>query len=117
MSYADPVSRETRRIVLVQAALTVVVATGFGFAMESRQALAALYGGGVTIGLTLWLAWRVRQADRKGMAGLFSGAIARYALAALGVGAGIGLFRLPALPLLCAFAVTQFGFVVPWRRP
>jgi len=119
MSYTDSASRDARRVVLAQVVLTSLVAAGFGAVGGSEPALAALYGGMVTIALTVWLAWRVRRAGGPsgGWGSIFSGAIARYALAALGVGVGIGLLRLPPLPLLCAFAVTQFGFVVLWRRP
>jgi len=118
MSYTDAVRRDALRVVLAQALLTFVMAIGFWGYGDGRQALAALYGGGVTMVLTGWLAWRVRLAGTgvAGLGSIYSGAIARYALAALGVGAGIGLFKLSPVPLLSAFAVTQFGFVALWNR-
>jgi len=118
MSYTDAVRRDALRVMLAQALLTIVMAAGFWSFGEGRQALAALYGGGITMLLTGWLAWRVRRAGVGigGLGSIYSGAIARYALAALGVGVGIGLFKLAPLPLLCTFAVTQFGFVALWNR-
>ena len=114
MSYSDAVGRGARRVVVAQAFVTVVMATGFGVFGGAPQALAALYGGIVTVLLTGWLAWRVRRAGS--LAAIYSGALARYALAAAAIGVGIGLLRLSPLPLLGAFAVTQFGFLVLLRR-
>jgi len=118
MRYADAVGRDARRVVSAQAVLASLVAAGFGARGGWPQAAAAVYGGAITILLTLWLAWRVRRAGStgSGLASIYSGAIARYALAAAGIAAGIGWLRLAPLPLLGGFAVTQFGFVVLWRR-
>jgi hypothetical protein len=115
MSYADAVSRGAYRVVWVQALATVAIAIAFGLFAGAPQALAALYGGTVTAALTAWLAWRVRRAGS--LAAIYSGALARYALAAAAIGVGIGPLKLSALPLLCAFAVTQFGFLALLRRP
>lgn len=118
MGYTDAVSRDARRVVVAQAVLALLVAAGFGIHGGAPQCVAALYGGAITILLTLWLAWRVRRAGNAGggLASIYSGAIARYALAAAGIAAGIGGLRLAPLPLLGGFAVTQFGYVVLWRR-
>lgn len=118
MRYADAVSRDARRVVFAQAVLALLVAAGFGMGGGRSQVVAAVYGGAMTILLTVWLAWRVRRAGNAGggLATIYSGAIARYAMAAAGVAAGIGWLKLSPLPLLAGFAVTQFGFVVLWRR-
>jgi ATP synthase protein I len=118
MRYADAVGRDARRVVAAQAMLALLVAAGFGIHGGWPQLVAAVYGGAITILLTLWLAWRVRRAGNAGggLASIYSGAIARYALAAAGIAAGIGWLRLAPLPLLGSFAVTQFGFMVLWRR-
>lgn len=115
MSCADSVSRDTRRVVLAQALLTVGVAIGALAFAGLPQMLAVLYGGAITILLTAWLAWRMRRAGS--LAAIYSGVLARYALAAAAIGVGIGLLGLSPLPLLGAFAVTQFGFLVLLRRP
>jgi len=115
MSYTDAVSRDARRVVSIQALLTVAMALAFGLYGGVPWAAAALYGGIVTMGLTAWLAWRMRRVAS--LTAIYSGAVARYALAAAAIGVGVGLLRLAAVPLLCAFAVTQFGFLVLLRRP
>lgn len=118
MRYTDAVGRDARRVVAAQAVLALLVATGVGAQGGWSQLVAAVYGGAITIVLTLWLAWRVRRAGNVGggLVSIYSGALARYALAAAGIAAGIGWLRLSPLPLLGGFAVTQFGFLVLWRR-
>ena len=122
MGYIDTLSRDTRRVLQAQALLTLLMASGFGLARGLPEALAALYGGAITIFITGWLARRVRQAGQTGSpaAGLvviYSSAVARYAAVIVLVGAGIGLLKLSPLPLLSAFAVTQFGFLARLPSP
>jgi len=118
MGYPDAVGRDARRVVIVQSLATLLLAAGFGMVGGWSQGVAGLYGGAVTVVLTLWLAWRVRRAGAAGggLATIYTGAIARYALAAMGIAVGIGWLKLAPLPLLAGFALTQFGFVVLWRR-
>jgi len=122
MGYRDALSRDTRRILQTQIVLTLLMAGGFGFFRSLHEALAALYGGAITILITGWLARRVRQAGQTGSpaAGLiviYSSAVVRYAAVIVLVGAGIGLLKLSPLPLLSAFAVTQFAFLVVLQSP
>lgn len=121
MSYVDTLSRDARRVVLTQAGMTLLVAVGFGIASGFQSAMAALYGGMTTIAVTVWLARRVRAAGATSTAGagmsvIYSGMLVRYGVAVLLLGLGLGLFKLAALPLLSAFAVTQFGFLINARR-
>jgi ATP synthase protein I len=121
MSYQDALSRDVRRVAMAQALLTLLVAGGFGLFRGGHEALAALYGGLVTILITVWLARRVRRAGDarsagEGLAVIYSGAMVRYALVVLLIGAALLLLKLPPVPLLIAFAVTQFGFLAnAWR--
>lgn len=115
MSYPDVVSRSAGRVIWAQALLTMAIATGFGVYGGVLPALGALYGGMVTALLTAWLAWRTRRAES--LATIYSGSLARYVLAAAAIVVGIVALQLPALPLLSAFAVTQFGFLILLRRP
>jgi hypothetical protein len=122
MGYVDAVSRDLRRVLLTQALLTLMVAGGFGFARGLPESLAALYGGATTLLITAWLARRVRRAGETATPGaglivIYSSAVVRYAAVVVLVGAGIGLLKLAPLPLLSAFAVTQFGFLASWRAP
>ena len=122
MGYEDALSRDLRRVLLTQVLLTVLIAGGFGFARGLPELLAALYGGMTTILVTAWLARRVRRAGETATPGaglivIYSGAVVRYAAVVVLVGVGIGLLKLAPLPLLSAFAATQFGFLANWRMP
>lgn len=122
MGYVDALSRDSRRVLLAQVLLTLLIAGGFGFARGLPAALAALYGGAITVSITGWLARRVRQAGQvpspgAGLVVIYSSAVVRYAAVIVLVGMGIGLLKLSPLPLLSAFAVTQFGFLAGWRAP
>jgi hypothetical protein len=122
MGYVDTVRRDARRVLQAQALLTLLIAGGFGYARGLPAALAALYGGAITILITGWLARRVRQAGEAatpgaGLVVIYSSAVLRYAAVIVLVGAGIGLLKLSPLPLLSAFAVTQFGFLASLHSP
>jgi len=122
MGYVDTLRRDTRRILQVQLLLTLLIAVGFGLFRGLPEALAALYGGAITVLITGWLARRVRQAGQTGSPGaglvvIYSGAVVRYAAVVVLVGVGIGLLKLSPLPLLSAFAVTQFGFLAVLQSP
>jgi F0F1-type ATP synthase assembly protein I len=122
MGYVDTLRRDTRRVLLTQALLTLLIAVGFGLVHGLPGSLAALYGGLITIIITAWLARRVRQAGQTvtpgaGLVVIYTGTIVRYATVVVLVGVGIGLLKLDALPLLCAFAVTQFGFLANLHTP
>ena len=122
MGYGDALSRDLRRVLLAQVLLSLLIAGGFGFARGLPECLAALYGGTITILITAWLARRVRRASETATPGaglivIYSSAVVRYAAVVVLVGAGIGLLKLAPLPLLSAFAVTQFGFLASWRAP
>jgi len=122
MGYVGTLRRDARRVLQAQALLTVLVAGGFGFARGLPEALAALYGGAITILITGWLARRIRRAGESGSAGaglvmIYSSAVLRYATVVVLVGAGIGLLKLSPLPLLSAFALTQFGFLASLYTP
>lgn len=117
MGDIDSLRRDTRRVIQAQMLITVLIGVGFGAVHDLAEALAALYGGAITILITAWLARRVRQAGQVGSPGaglvvIYSSAAVRYAAVVLLVGAGIGLLNLSPVPLLCAFAATQFGFLV-----
>lgn len=140
MSYAAALmARSIRRVLYVQAMLTVAVAAGFGFGSSdappigpawlnglspaSHQVLSAAYGGAVAMLSTWWLGWRINRAGEVGRqqpaagsialyAGLFQRLIGTVVLLALGF-AGM---RLAPLPLVAAYAAAQFGFVAANSR-
>ena len=120
MGYNDALNRGARHVVLTQALLTLLIAGGFGVAGSQDDLWAAIYGGMVTVIITAWLAWRLRAAGsaaNTGFGAIFFSWMLRYVAAALLLGAGLGYLKLVPLPLLSAFAVTQFGFLMAARVP
>ena len=121
MSYNDALIRGARRVLVTQVLLTVLIAIGFGVARDWGQALAAVYGGMVTLLVTGWLAWRLRRAGQvntaaAGMGVIYSSWFLRYATVMVMLGMGLGYLKLQPLPLLMAFAITQLGFLASFRR-
>jgi ATP synthase protein I len=121
MTYVDALSRGARRVVLAQAAATLAIAAGFGVGAGWREASAALYGGAVTIAITAWLAWRLRRVRAQtgagaGIAMIYSSTLVRYLTVVVLIGAGLAVLKLEPLPLLIAFAVSQFGYLAAWAR-
>lgn len=121
MSYNEALIRGARRVLVTQLLLTVLIAIGFGAARDWGQAVAASYGGMVTLLVTGWLAWRLRRAGQAnaaaaGMGVIYSSWFLRYATVMVLLGMGLGYLKLQALPLLTAFAVTQLGFLASIRR-
>jgi len=122
MSYNSALSRGAIRVVVAQLALMLLVAGVFGVTRGRDALLAALYGGMVTVLVTGWLAWRLRRAGNAGTAAtaglgvIYSSWVMRYVAVALLLAAGLGYLKLMPLPLISAFAVTQFGFLASIRR-
>ena len=118
---AEALRREIRRVVLAQALITVSVAAVFWFVRDRYQALAALYGGATALLSSVWLGRGVQRAGAQprdgGIVGaLFVNALMRYVAAILLLGLGIGALRLAPVPLVCAFAAAQLGFLANVRR-
>ena len=125
---AEDLNRGLRRVVVTQLVLTLLLAAGF-FVFQDRPAgvagaLAACYGGAVTVLISVWLGWRMQRATRSarqmaaaGLGGLYLGNLTRYALAFVLLALGLGVLKLSPIPLVIAFVVTQFGFLSAACRP
>lgn len=112
-----------RQLMLVQVVVTAVLALAWGAFGEYIDGLAVAYGGFVSM-LLAWLHKRgVRKAelraisDPKGsMLVLYVGAVVRFVLLIGLLGIGMGLLKLPALPLFAGFVLAQLGFLAVARR-
>ncbi len=114
-------------VVVTQLLLTLLLAAGF-FVFQDQpadtaDALAACYGGAVTMAISLWLGWWTQRATRSasglvaaGLGRLYLGNLTRYVLAIGLLAFGLGVLGLAPLPLVLAFAVTQFGYMATVRR-
>jgi ATP synthase protein I len=115
MSFAAETLRKgVRRVILFQALLTLLVAAGFGYVRGWHDFLPAAYGGAIAMLLSGWLGRGVMRAG--GLGALYANALTRYAAAVLFLGLGMGVLKLAPLPLILAFAVAQFGFLVNVHR-
>lgn len=119
---ATSLRQGVRRVVWAQALLTLVVAAAFALRGGPREALAAVYGGAVTILISAWLGWRLRRAGGQtqtaagGLSLLYSSAVLRYAAAIVLLALGFGVLKLSPVPLVIAFGLAQFGFLANARR-
>lgn len=122
MNYRDALVRDARRVIGAQTVLMLACTAGFGAAGGLRAGLAALYGGMIAVLVTGWLAWRLGRARdlarsrSAGWATIYTSAFVRYAAVMVLVAAGVGGLKLPPLPLLGAFALSQLGFLAGARR-
>ena len=111
---ADKLRKGVRRVLLLQALLTLLIAAGFGLARGGPDFLSALYGGTTAMLLTAWLGRGVLRGG--GLGSMYANAITRYGAAMLFLGLGLGVLKLAPLPLIMAFAAAQFGFVADMRN-
>lgn len=119
MGYAAALlSRTVRRVVLVQALLSLLAAVVLLSVQGWASAAAACYGGAVSILCACLLGWRVHRAGDLVWQGSGSGAWSlclgmaeRFGVALAAFAAGIGLLQLPAIPQVAAFALAQLAYI------
>lgn len=112
-----------RRLMLGQLIATAVLAVIWGTLGHYFDGLAVVYGGFVSM-LLAWLHKRgVRKAEQRAirdpkgsMLVLYVGAVVRFLLLIGLLGVGMGLLKLPALPLFVGFVLAQLGFLAVARR-
>ncbi|MEF3193982.1 MAG: ATP synthase subunit I [Halothiobacillaceae bacterium] len=112
-----------RRLLLGQLIGTAVMALLWAILGHYLDGLAVAYGGAVSM-LMVWLHKRgVRKAEdkaltdpKKSMLVLYVGAVVRFLLLIGLLGIGMGLLKLPALPLFAGFMLAQLGFLFVARR-
>lgn len=102
-------------LLTIQAVLTLMIAAGFYmYRGQYSVALAAMYGGGVGIVVSLMLTFRLARAARpgSGIAGLYLGALERFAFVLVATGAGIALIRLDPISLIAGFAGAELAYYI-----
>ena len=115
-----------RKVVQRQVAVALVMAGGFWFlhgAAPGQQAMAALYGGLVSILLSLLLTVQLRRIDKRleskqmiSTALLLAGIAPRMILTLAAFVLGIAALRLPPLPMLAAFIVCYLAYWLSLRE-
>lgn len=119
MGYAAALlSKTVRRVVLVQALLSLFVAAASLSVQGWAGAASACYGGAIGILCTCLLGWRVHRAgalawqgSRLSALSLCLGMAERFGIALAAFAVGIGVLQLPAVPQIAAFALGQLGYV------
>jgi len=114
---------ETRRIILIQLLIGLVVAAGFYLAYGPWEALSALYGGAISAVSALLLRWGVVQAGgavqqgekKKGEAILYAGAAVRFVLVLMLFGIGLAFLELTPLATVMGFITVQLVFLFAAR--
>jgi ATP synthase protein I len=108
-----------QRVLIAQLVITLMVAAGFLALVGPREAGSALCGGMVTLVSSALLARRLRQAEglarrsaTSGAATLYLGAVQRFALVLVLLAVCLGLLKLPAIPLVLAFAAAHLGYLM-----
>lgn len=102
-------------LLAIQAVLTLMIAAGFYvYRGQYSAALAAMYGGGVAIVVSLMLAFRLARAARPGagIAGLYLGALERFVFVLVATGAGIALIRLDPIALIAGFVGAELAYYI-----
>ncbi len=99
-------------LLAIQAGITLAVATGFYVYQGVATVWAALYGGGIALGVSGLLAFRLVRASRPGagVLGLYLGAVERLVFVAVAFAAGIAALGLTPIALLVGFGAAELGY-------
>ncbi len=117
------VAENTRRLIITQAIVGLVVATGFIFAQSLWVGVSALFGAAVSVVITLMLGSGVKRAGaqaaenpKKSMGILYFGAVQRFVVVLVLFVLGLGLMGLDPLALAVGFGRSQLGYLFSFRR-
>jgi F0F1-type ATP synthase assembly protein I len=114
---------KARRVVIVQLAVTLIVAAAF-FGVEEGlwKALSASYGGLSSVVLALISIGGFKRANaialsdpKQSMMILYIGAVVRFAAVIVLLGIGLGLLKLDALAVFTGFALAQASYLMSVR--
>ncbi|MEO6697598.1 MAG: ATP synthase subunit I [Gammaproteobacteria bacterium] len=110
-----------RVVVMYQAAIAVGVALAFLVLQGGLQALSALYGGLITLIMTLLLRRRVTrlaeiatQGNATGVAAV--GVMLRFLWVLVLFGLGFAVLKLDPLASIVGFGLAQLGYVIAMRK-
>jgi ATP synthase protein I len=123
----DSASREiidaARKLILLQVGVSVVIAVAFFMAMGQGEAMAAFYGGVISIVIAFLLgrgvvraAEAARQDHKKSMLILYVGALQRFILILVLFGIGLKGLGLSFVPMIAGFAGAQLAYLINMRR-
>ena len=99
-------------LLAIQVVATLAIAGGFYAYGGAGGMLAALYGGGSGVAVSLLLALRLSRAARPGagVAGLYLGALERFVFVAAAFALAFAVLGLEPIPLLAGFAGAELAY-------
>lgn len=116
-------THQTRRIIGAQVVVGALVAAGFGVAGSRIGAQAALYGAFISVFAAVMLRRGVQRASqiagqdpKTAMLTLYMGAVVRFVLVLILFGVGLAGLKLPPLPMITGFGLTQLAYLAGMRR-
>lgn len=111
-----------RRVMWTQVVISLVLGITLFFAYGPVHGLSAVYGGAMSLLVTLLLSRSVRRAEdvaqtdpKRGMTLLYVGAVQRFVVLVALFAIGLGLLKLKPLAVLAGFAATQFAQLINAR--
>jgi len=113
----------TRKLIALQVGVAAVIAAAFFMARGQGEALAAFYGGMISIVIAFLLgrgvaraAEAARQDHKKSMLILYLGAVQRFVIVLVLFGIGLKGLSLAFLPMIAGFASAQLAYLSSMRR-
>jgi len=113
----------TRKLIALQVGVAAVIAAAFFMARGQGEALAAFYGGMISIVIAFLLGRGVARAaevarldHKKSMLILYLGAVQRFVIVLVLFGIGLKGLSLAFLPMIAGFAGAQLAYLSSMRR-
>lgn len=122
MKIAEPkLAARAKWVISTQLIISIIVAAIF-LTKGTWEAVAAIYGGAVSICISLFLLWGIQRANAaakvdpgKGMRILYAGAAQRFILVIGMVALGIAVLKLDPVAVCVGFAIAQAGYLMGSR--
>ena len=122
MKIAEPeLAAKARWVISTQLIVSIIVAVAF-LTKGTWESLAAVYGGLVSICISLLLLWGIQRANAvakvdpgKSMRILYVGAVQRFVLVLGLIALGIAFFKLDPVAMIVGFALAQAGYLLGSR--
>lgn len=100
-----------QKLLIAQLILVFLVMLVYAYLEGSSSALAAGYGGGITLINGIIMAWRVSRVSNKSTLAALSGISASFGSTLFLMGIGMGVLKLNPLAILTSFSITHLGYV------
>ena len=122
MKIAEPnIAAKARWVISTQLIISIIIAAVF-LTKGISESVAAMYGGAVSICISLLLLWGFQRANEaarvdpgKSMRILYMGAVQRFVLVIGLIALGIAVLKLDPVAVCVGFAIAQLGYLMGSR--